>query len=141
MTLREATRAFAVSRATLAKALEDGTVSGTRDDAGHWRLEPAELARLYRPRPAPQATVSRPNVAQATRPRPAGEPPAQSAAEATEMAVRLARAEAALEAERQKVAILQRHLDDVRRMLPPPAPAAPPAPEAPAPPRRRWWPW
>jgi len=47
------------------------------------------------------------------------------------MAVRLARAEAELAAERAKVEILQRHLDDVRRMLPPPD----------AKPRRRWWSW
>ena len=37
-----------------------------------------------------------------------------------DMAVRLARAEAELAAERAKVDLLQRHLDDVRRMLPPP---------------------
>jgi hypothetical protein len=45
--------------------------------------------------------------------------------------VRLAIAETSLEAEREKNAMLQRHLDDVRRMLPPPD----------AKPRRRWWPF
>ncbi|WP_161785922.1 hypothetical protein [Thalassobacter sp. 16PALIMAR09] len=47
-----------------------------------------------------------------------------------DLSVRLARAEAALDAEREKTAILERHLDDVRRMLPPPD-AKP----------RRWWRW
>jgi len=47
------------------------------------------------------------------------------------MAARLARAEAALDAEREKVELLQRNLDDLRRMLPPPD----------AKPRRSWWPW
>ena len=45
--------------------------------------------------------------------------------------MRLARAEAALDAEREKTAMLERNLDDVRRMLPPPD----------AKPRRRWWQW
>jgi len=47
-----------------------------------------------------------------------------------DLSVRLARAEAALDAEREKTAMLERHLDDVRRMLPPPD-AKP----------RRWWRW
>jgi len=46
------------------------------------------------------------------------------------LAARLARAEAALDAEREKVNLLQRNLNDLRRMLPPPD-AKP----------RRWWPW
>ena len=37
-----------------------------------------------------------------------------------DLSVRLVRAEAALDAEREKTAILELHLDDVRRMLPPP---------------------
>jgi hypothetical protein len=45
------------------------------------------------------------------------------------MAARLARAEAALDAERAKVDLLQQNLDDLRRMLPPPNV------------RFRWWPW
>jgi len=45
--------------------------------------------------------------------------------------VRLARAETALDAEREKTAMMERYLGDVRRMLPPPD----------AEPRRRWWPW
>ena len=44
--------------------------------------------------------------------------------------LRLARAEAALDAEREKNTLLQQNLDDLRRMLP--APDAVP---------RRWWPW
>jgi len=47
--------------------------------------------------------------------------------------LRLARAEAALDAEREKNELLQRNLDDLRRMLPPP--------DAPPSRRRRWWPF
>jgi multidrug resistance efflux pump len=53
---------------------------------------------------------------------------AEAALDAADMAARLARAEAALDAERAKVDLLQRNLDDLRRMLPPPD----------AKPRRRW---
>jgi len=48
-----------------------------------------------------------------------------------DVTARLARAEAELAAEREKVDLLQRHLDDVRLMLPRPD----------AKPRRRWWQW
>jgi hypothetical protein len=41
-------------------------------------------------------------------------------------------AKIALESEREKTALLQRHLDDVRLMLSPPDNANL---------RRRWWPW
>ena len=116
---REAVKIYQVSRATLTKALQDGTVSAEKTDAGHWRIDSAELARVYHPR-APQKAVSRTI------------PDHTTDSEATEMAVKLARAEAALEAERDKTALLERHVADLRRMLP--------APEA-IPPRRRWWPF
>ena len=58
------------------------------------------------------------------------EPGQSTGPDTVDMAARLARAEAALDAEREKVDLLQRNLDDLRRMLPPPD-ATP----------RRWWPW
>jgi hypothetical protein len=45
---------------------------------------------------------------------------------------------AALDAEREKNAMLQRHLDDVRRMLPPPESTGYPAMTKKP---RGWWPW
>ena len=124
---REAVKIYQVSRATLTKALQDGTVSAEKTDAGHWRIDSAELARVYHPR-EPQKAVRRTNPDQVIR----DSPDHTTVSEATEMAVKLARAEAALEAEREKTALLERHVADLRRMLP--------APEAP-PPRRRWWPF
>jgi hypothetical protein len=122
---RDAVRLYRVSRATLMKALSDGTISAEKTDAGHWQIDPAELARLYQPR-APQKAVSRSRPGQMNRDEPGQKP----ASDAADMAARLARAEAALDAERAKVDLLQRNLDDLRRMLPPPD-AKP----------RRWWPW
>ena len=114
---RDAVKVYQVSRATLTKALSDGKISAEKTDAGHWQIDPAELRRIYQPR-APQKAVSRARPGQRTGP------------DAADMAARLARAEAALDAERAKVELLQHNLDDLRRMLPPPD-AKP----------RRWWPW
>ena len=122
---REAVKVYQVSRATLMKALQDGTMSAEKTDAGHWRIDPAELARVYQPR-ASQKAVDRTAPDQVSR----NEPDQKTTAD-QDVSARLARAEAELAAEREKTALLQRHLDDVRRMLP--------APESR--PRRRWWPW
>jgi len=122
---RDAVRLYRVSRATLTKALSDGKISAEKTDAGHWQIDPAELARVYAPR-APQKAVSRASPGQVSR----DEPGQSTGPDTVDMAARLARAEAALDAERAKVDLLQRNLDDLRRMLPPPD----------AKPRRRW-PW
>jgi hypothetical protein len=122
---RDAVKVYQVSRATLTKALSDGKISAEKTDAGHWQIDPAELARVYLPR-APQKAVSRASPDQIGRDRPGQ----STGPDAADMAARLARAEAALDAEREKVDLLQRNLDDLRRMLPPPD-AKP----------RRWWPW
>jgi hypothetical protein len=120
---RDVVKVYQVSRATLMKALSDGTVSAEKTDAGHWRIDPAELMRVYQPR----ETVGRTNPDQAGH-----SEPNQKADVGHDISTRLAVAEAALDAEREKTALLQRHLDDVRRMLPPPPDAKP---------RRRWWSW
>jgi len=121
---REAVKMYQVSRATLTKSLITGKISADKTEAGHWQIDASELARLYQPR-APQKAVGRTKPEQVSRDEPDQKPPLDHALD-----LRLARAEAALEAEREKNALLQRNLDDLRRMLP--APDAKP---------RRWWPW
>uniref|UniRef100_UPI0035640AE5 hypothetical protein n=1 Tax=Roseovarius sp. TaxID=1486281 RepID=UPI0035640AE5 len=122
---REAVKVYQVSRATLTKALRNGDISADKTDAGHWQIDPSELARLYHPRPTGNP-VDRTTPDYVSR-----DEPDQKAAVDQDVTARLARAEAELAAEREKVQMLQRHLDDVRRMLP--------APDAK--PRRRWWPF
>lgn len=122
---RDAVKAYQVSRATLMRALSDGKISAEKTDAGHWQIDSAELARVYAPR-TPQKAVSRTKPEQVNRHETGPEKPLDHALE-----LRLARAEAALEAEREKNALLQRNLDDLRAMLPPPD----------AKPRRSWWRW
>jgi len=123
---RDAVKVYRVSRATLTKALSNGKISAEKTDAGHWLIDAAELARVYALR-SPQEAVSHARPGQVSR----DEPDQRTGPDAADMAARLARAEAALDAEREKVALLQRNLDDLRRLLPPPDSA----------PRRRWWPW
>jgi hypothetical protein len=107
------------------RALSDGKISAGKSDAGHWQIDAAELARVYDLR-APQKAVGRTDPVQVGQRDTGG----NTVPDATSMAVKLARAEAELAAEREKVDLLQRNLDDLRRMLPPPNAKA-----------RRWWPW
>ena len=132
MTPREAVRTFAISRATLLKDLQNGKVSGTRDDKSNWQLDPAELARVYRYRPVEKTGTDRVRPDHVSRIRPDQIDLAKPLIDAAsvDLNLRLVRVEIELAAEREKNALLQRHLDDVRRMLP--APDAKP---------RRWWPW
>ena len=127
---REAVKVYQVSRATLMKALADGTVSGAKDATGHWRIDAAELMRVYQPRETKSAG-DRAKPDQLNR-----SDQDQKADVGYETSARLAIAEAALEAEREKNALLQRHLDDVRRMLPAPEGAGDPALKKKA---RSWW--
>jgi hypothetical protein len=119
---REAVKRYQVSRATLMKSIENGTISAEQNERGHWSIDAAELMRVYVPR-ASYAAVDRTRPDQVNR-----DEPDQKTDDAT---VRVAVLEAELAAERAKVDLLQRHLDDVRRMLPPPD----------AKQRRKWWPW
>lgn len=121
---RDAVRMYQVSRATLMRALSDGKVSAEKSDAGHWQIDAAELARVYALR-GPQKSMSRTRLELIGQSETSSEPPLDYALE-----LRLARAEAALDAEREKNALLQKNLDDLRRMLPPPNVKP-----------RRWWPW
>jgi hypothetical protein len=128
LSLRQASQTFAVSRQTLGKALENGTVSGTRDAKGRWQIDSAELMRVYAPRP----------VAGRTRPDTFTTPAMPETGlghdiNDTASAATLATLTAELAAEREKVRLLERHLQDMRDMR-----ALLPAPDAP---RRRWWPW
>ena len=122
---RDAVKLYQVSRATLMRALSDGKISAEKTDAGHWLIDGSELARVYTLR-ASQKTVGRTEPEHMSQ----RETPSETGLN-HDLELRLARAEAELAAERAKVELLERHLDDVRRMLPPPDPK----------PRRGWWPW
>lgn len=116
LSLRQAAAAFEVSRPTISKALTAGKISGERDPAtGAWRVDPAELARVYRPRLAPDGAA----------------PPAPDAAELIELRAALDLERAKREAAETLAEERGRHLDDLRRLLGTDAPT-----EAS---QRRWW--
>ena len=50
MTMRQASEWAGVTRATIHKAIVGGRLSATKDDRGVYRINPAELGRVYSPR-------------------------------------------------------------------------------------------
>ncbi|MCB2009758.1 MAG: hypothetical protein KDF64_03995 [Geminicoccaceae bacterium] len=63
-TLLEAARLAAVSKSSMQRAVKSGRVSATRDDAGNWRIDPAELTRVW---PAAAAVMTRGDAPAVTR--------------------------------------------------------------------------
>jgi excisionase family DNA binding protein len=126
--VREAARQFDVSRPTLVKRLKSGQLSGESVTGGGWLIDPAELIRA--------GYTARQDIGQVTGAgkieftRVAAGLPSVSDAE-------VAALKAALEAERIRreaaealAAERLQHIDDLRRMLPPPEAKT-----------RRWWPF
>lgn len=60
LSLREAVKHFDVSRPTLQNALKNGKISGVKDGKGQWTIDPAEMARIYRPRLTDMDKVDKP---------------------------------------------------------------------------------
>lgn len=127
LSVREAAKRFNVSRPTLVKRLKGGQLSGETTEGGGWLIDPAEMVRAgYVARPSAGKVSGETDSTLTTIAPPS---PVNSAVDDSALQIRLARIEAELAAERDKTELLQRHIDDLRRMLP--------APDAK--PRRRWW--
>lgn len=47
ISLAEAAQRVGIHRSNLLRAIKAGRISGTRDDAGAWQIDPAELVRVY----------------------------------------------------------------------------------------------
>ncbi len=118
--MREAVKHFEVSRPTLQKALSSGKVTGVRDGQGHWTIDPSELARVYRPRSGGGQLNHPPLLVKLTT---ANTP--LTTPDPGELVALRARLD---EAERRAVVAealaeeRSRHIEDLRRMLPAPAP-------------------
>src|SRR3954451_14581468 len=52
LSLRDAARDAGTSKSSLHRAIKAGRLSATRTDVGELRIDPAELARCYPPRPS-----------------------------------------------------------------------------------------
>jgi hypothetical protein len=134
-TAGEAATATGLNTATITRAIKKGRISATKSDTGAWQIDPAELHRVFPPlaskalqqggvqgdaRAVQEESKSTNNALQG---------------ELDTMRERLAAAE-------QRAAVAEalaeeraRHIDDLRRMLPPPAttPAVADRPDRP------WW--
>lgn len=159
ISISKAAKLFDVSRPTLQKALKDGTISGQKVKSGRsesWQIDTAELARVYLLR---HPDTDKGNItSMESEQRLAMENssdftglPEELAKGLESLAAELAKARAELEETRadqlrtrQELAAAQavaeerkRLLDDMMKLLPPPAPMEP----AKTPARRSWWPW
>lgn len=129
LSLREAVKAFNVSRPTLTKSLNNGKLSGVKNEKGQWEISPSELARVYQPRSViteareqgEQVNFTTTNTAQNT--------------EIERLKADLALAEARAEAAEKLAHERAERIEDLRRMLPAPSTSAT------APKQRRWWSW
>jgi hypothetical protein len=119
LTAREAGERVGKSRQAIIKAIRKGTVSAAKDESGEWRIDPAELFRVYPP------------VSQV-----------DDTHHATESASDTAGLRHEIEVLRERLAEKDEQIDDLRedrdrwreqatRLLPAPQPAA----------RRGWWRW
>lgn len=119
VSMKQAAKLFAVSRATLAKHRDQGKISGEKvDDV--WQFDVSELARVYPRRDAAPAPAGRAELAGQTTPA------------APELSAEIKVLQARLEAAEQLAEERAKHIEDLRRMLE--APQDRPA-------RRRWWPF
>lgn len=126
LSIREAVKYFDVSRPTLTKSLKNGKLSGIQDGQGQWQIDPAELARVYRPRTekaGKSANYEQANLSIVNTP---------LVTEVEALKERLAQAEQravvaeALAEERKRI------LSEALKLIPPPA-SVPPADPEPAP--------
>ncbi|MBC7674776.1 MAG: helix-turn-helix domain-containing protein [Rhodoferax sp.] len=128
LSVREAAKRFDVSRPTLVKHLKSGKLSGDPVDGGGWLIDPSEMVRAGYPARAEvvKAADDVPGKVTTIAPRAMVNDDEDVAAlkAALEKAESRAVVAEALAAERAA------HIDDLRRMLPTPAPKP-----------RRWWPW
>jgi hypothetical protein len=113
-TLSEAAKATGRSKSSVHRALERGRLSGTRDELGQWRIEPAELFRVFPRNGAAERKTRRSETAEGT----AGTPVTavlEAKLEAAERLIDELRGQvAALAAEK---ADLWRRLDDKDRLM------------------------
>lgn len=129
LSLREAVKAFNVSRPTLTKALNSGKLSGIRNAKGQWEISPSEMARVYHPRATEVgSTVHDEQGKFTTRNTPEN-------MEMERLKADLALAEARADAAEKLAQERADRIEDLRRMLPAPDVSAT------ARKQRSWWPW
>ena len=59
LTLGQAAKTAGRSKGTLSRALNSGTIAGTKGENGRWRIDPAELSRWMDANPVPKRSENR----------------------------------------------------------------------------------
>jgi excisionase family DNA binding protein len=104
LSLREAAQQARTSKSTILRAIQSGRLSAARTDDGGYSIDPAELCRVYPPRPEPD---------------PVDQGAGQSATgslmdAATELRIRNAQLEAGFNALKAILEAEKKHLEEVR---------------------------
>lgn len=124
LSAREAAEQVGLTKQAIIKAIRKGTISAAKDEAGEWRIEPAELFRVYQA----VATVDD------------NQPPTGDVDPATGLQREIAFRD-------DKIALLQEHIADLRRRLDDSEAERRQTQErltallTDQRPRRKWWPW
>ena len=142
LSLSTAAKETGVSKSTLSRAIKSGRLSAERSHDGSYRIEPAELFRVY-----PRVMAQPPSDARHDAPRNSLEQaPATPSPELEILRVKLAMTEAMLAREQETVADLRKRLDmEAEKVLylskaaQPPDDAVRDAPRNPAQRLLAWW--
>lgn len=121
ISMAKAAKMFAVSRPTLADHLKKGKITAEKE-GDTWKIDIAELKRVYPYRDAKTTGDRHADLAV-----PAGAP----APTGRDLQSEIKLLQAELKAEKEARALIERHLDDMRKMLP--GPGDRPTKQ------RRWW--
>jgi excisionase family DNA binding protein len=117
LSLREAAEQTGVSKSTIFRAIQSGRMSAARNDDGNFAIDPAELFRVYPPKPSKDDVAD--NVPGQAETQPKGQDaPALLSVDATELRIRNAELEtqikglqAILEMEKQRAEEAQKRAD------------------------------
>ena len=106
LSLREAAQQAKTSKSTILRAIQSGRLSATRTDDGGYSIDPAELCRVYPPRPdAPDQSADQSAGHGAT---------AMSNDAATELRIRNAQLEAGFNALKAILEAEKKHAEEIR---------------------------
>jgi excisionase family DNA binding protein len=103
LSLREAAQQAKTSKSTILRAIQSGRLSAARTDDGGYSIDPAELCRVYPPRPDPEPSADGAGGAQGS-----------TVDAATELRIRNAQLEAGFNALKAILEAEKKHLDEVR---------------------------
>ena len=107
LSLREAAQQTGTSKSTILRAIQSGRLSAARTDDGGYAIDPAELFRVYQPRPDTGADQS----ADAK----SGQAATAAATEAaTELRIRNAQLEAGFNALKAILGAEKKHMEEIR---------------------------